>query len=93
LWPVAVLLLDPANDRLHVRGKENYASIAHADDAFVLAETVKQLQADASAQSGSAILDLLESTLSNSLTMTVRIMMRVKDVGSTLDHLSAAFLL
>jgi hypothetical protein len=91
-WPVAILLFDPSNDKLHVRGREDYASIADADDALVLAETVKQLQADARAQSGSAILELLESTLSNSVRMTERIILRAPDIRATLDHLSAAFL-
>ena len=93
LLPIAVLLLDPAADKLHVRGRGDFTSVADADDALVLAETVKQLQADAVAQSGGAILELLESTLSNSIRVTERITMRVRDIGSTLDHLSAAFLL
>ena len=93
LWPVAILLLDPATDKLNVRGRDDYAGIAFADDTLVLTETVKQLRADADSQNGNAILELLESTLSNSLRVTERITMRTTDIGLTLDHLSSAFLL
>jgi hypothetical protein len=92
LLPVAVLLLDPATDRLHIRGREDYTDIADAEDMLVLTETVKQLQADAYTQTGGAILELLESTLSNSLRVTDRITMRVPNIESALGHLAAAFL-
>jgi hypothetical protein len=92
LWPVAVLVFDPSNDRLYVRGREHYASIADDDDAQVLSETVKQLQAEVAAQSGSAILDSLESTLSNSIRVTERIAFRTPDIATSLYYLSTAFL-
>ena len=92
LWPVAVLVFDPSNDRLYVRGREDYAGIADDDDAQVLSETVKQLQADVAAQSGNAILDLLESTLSNSIRLTERIPFRTPDIANSLHYFSTAFL-
>jgi hypothetical protein len=93
LWPVAVLLYDPSNDKLHIRGRENYLCLADNDDALVLAETVKQLQADAESQNGRAILDLLEDRLSLAVRLTERIALRAPDIEATLDSLSAAFLL
>ena len=92
LLPVAVLLFDPVRDKLHVRGRDDYASIAEPDDAFVLAETVKELELEATAKSGSAILELLEATLSNSIRLTDRIALQTVDMPTTLDHLSAAFI-
>ena len=92
LWPFAVLLFDLSNDKLYVRGRGDYAGIADDDDALVLAETVNQLQADAGAERASAILDLLESTLSNSVRVTERIALVAPDIEATLDSLSAAFL-
>jgi hypothetical protein len=93
VWPVAVLLLNTADDKLYVRGREVYTIIADAEDAVVLEETVTQLQADAREQGGSAILEVLESTLSNSLRITERIPLPTPHIGLTLDHLAAAFLL
>jgi hypothetical protein len=91
--PVAVLVFDAQNDRLHVRGREDLTSVADTDDALVLAETVRQLEADANARSGLAILDLLESTLSNSVRMTERIAFETQNIRATVDLLAAAFFL
>jgi hypothetical protein len=93
LWPVAVLVFDRSNDRLYVCSRENYAGIADIDDAEVLSETVKQLQAEVAMQSGSAILDMLESTLSNSIRLTERIAFRTPVIATSIHYLSAAFLL
>jgi len=92
LWPVAVLLFDPSNDKLLICGREEYASIADADDAQILAGTVKQLQEDATVGSGGAILAMLESSLSGSVRLTERISLRSRDPAATLDSLSTAFL-
>jgi hypothetical protein len=92
LHPVAVLLFDPCEDRLHICGREEYATIAEAEDAEVLAATVEQLQKDAEIQSGTAILKPLESTLSNSIRLTGRIAFSSLDLNATLRSLSAIFL-
>jgi hypothetical protein len=92
LWPAAVLLFDPSNDRLYVRGREDYARIADADDALMLAASVKQLEADADAQGGSAALQWMESTLSNAVRISERITLRVGNIPAKLDALSAVFL-
>jgi hypothetical protein len=90
--PVAVILFDLTNDKLYIRGRNEYESIAEPEDALVVAETVKDLQADATATSGSAILESLESTLSNSILITDRMALLTLDIPTTLDHLSAAFI-
>jgi len=72
VWPLplAVLLYNPSTDQLHVRGRVSYASVADPEDELVLTETIIQLQVDAGAGSGAAILELLEQTLSNSVLLT-----------------------
>lgn len=90
--PVAVLLLDSANDKLYVRCREDYASIADPDDIMVLDETMKALQIEARAGSGSVILKSLEDVLSNSIRLTDRISLRTLDIAETLDHLAAALI-
>jgi hypothetical protein len=92
VWPLAVLVFDPSRDRLHVCGRHNFADIADHEDVIVLSETVKQLLADANIQSGTAILELLEDTLSNSIRLTERMALRSSDIATTVQHLSAALL-
>ena len=92
LWPVAVLLFDPATGKIHVKGRADYSGIADPDDAIVLAETVKQLEVEAAREDGAATLDLLESSLSNSVRITERTAVRVTDFEAALDHLSKALL-
>ena len=92
LWPVAVVLYDPATGKIHIKGRADYSGIADPDDAIVLAETVKQLEAEAAGEEGAATLDLLESSLSNSVRITERTAVRVTDFEAALDQLSKALL-
>jgi hypothetical protein len=92
LWPIAVLIFDRSNDKLYVCGRQNYAPVADIDDAEVLSETVKQLLAEAAIQSGSAILDTLESTLSNSILLTARMSFRTPAIATSIRELSSALL-
>jgi hypothetical protein len=91
LWPVAILLLDPLTDKLYIRGRESYASIADEDDAQVAALTVQEFQANAETQGGSSLLSQLES-MSNTLRTTDRIPLPVRDFPETLNQLFVAFI-
>jgi hypothetical protein len=91
LWPVAILLLDPLTDRLYIRGRESYARIAEEDDAQVVALTVEEFQANAETQGGNSLLTQMES-MSNTLRVTDRIPLEVRDFRATLDRLFAVFI-
>jgi|ERR1700678_447519 hypothetical protein len=92
LWPVAVLLLDPITDKLYIRGLEDYGRIAEEDDALAISLTVKQFAMDAEAQGGNRLLLDLEDKLSNTLRITDRIPLPVRDFETTLDRLFAVFI-
>ena len=72
LIPLGVLLLDNANDRLHVRFRNELPPIADPDDAEVVQLILSDLAAQAEKRSGLEILTYLEDTLSNSLRITDR---------------------
>jgi hypothetical protein len=91
LRPVAILLLDSSTDKLYIRGLENYTGIADENDAQVIAFTVKQFQADAETEGGNAMRTQLEATLSNSIQLTDRIPLEVREFPATLDRLFNAF--
>lgn len=91
LWPVAILLFDPLADRLYIRGRESYVSIADEDEAQVVSLTVEEFRANAETQGGSSLLDQLES-MSNTLRMTDRIPLVVRDFPETLGRLFAVFI-
>jgi hypothetical protein len=85
--PIAILLLDHEGDILYVRARKDFSPVADAEDARVLQATVAQLAEDAKGMSGRAILEDLESTLSNSLLITERTSFRLDDCDGALEEL------
>jgi hypothetical protein len=71
--PIAVLLLDNKADRLRVRYRRDFSTIADPDDCEVLESLLEELEATAPGRSGSAILKGYEDTLSNAVRMTDRL--------------------
>jgi hypothetical protein len=90
LLPIAVLVLDFEADRLHVRATTAYAGISE-DDAEVLRLTTAQLAQQASLGNGSALLGLLEDSLSNSVRLTERVRIWFADLRSELDELCTEY--
>jgi hypothetical protein len=89
-WPVAVLLLDPSTDKLHVRAPEDYAKVADEEDAEVVRLIVEEFQVNATSQSGKLLLTQLEA-MEYSLRTTDRIPLPVRDFPESLSRLFAAF--
>ena len=87
LWPIAVLLFDPPADKLYVRYRKNLPAVSDPQDALVLKLSLSQLETEAASESGSGILRVLESTLSNSLRITGRTGLPVDNIDSALDEL------
>ena len=91
MWPVAVLLFDPGHDRLYLRSRKDFG-VAGLVDARVLRLLMSQLAADVLEKPGSAVLQELESTLSNALLITERTKMDVADPKAALDELYARYI-
>lgn len=87
--PIAVLLLDHRSDKVYLRSREDFSAIAPPEDAMILRLMLAQLADDATANSGSAILEDLESRLSNSMRLTRRTAIEIHDLSTTLDALYA----
>jgi phage repressor protein C with HTH and peptisase S24 domain len=84
---IGVLLLDSASDTLHVRLRRDWERLASEEDAEVLAELEDDLLQQAQDGGGKAVLDRLELEASNSLRVTDREAVRVKDFDRTLNDL------
>ena len=87
LQPIGVLLLDPRTDTLHVRLRRDWDSVANDEDAEVLAELEDDLLHQARERGGAAVLEYLESTASNSLRVTDRERVTVRDFERKLSEL------
>ena len=87
--PIAVLLLDCGNDRLHVRTREDLNHVSGPEDGPVLRGFLEQLANEAPSNSGNATLEALESSLSNSVRITERRNIHIVDIEDTLDRLAA----
>jgi hypothetical protein len=87
LLPIAILLLDPAADKLHIRGRDNFEGIAEGDEAELLELFIVHLSGESEQRSGSAIVRELEDTLSNNVRITERRCLRVDDVHRALADL------
>src|SRR5579875_3465506 len=77
--PIGVLLLDPESDSLYVRLRRDWEAIASEEDAEVMAELEDDLLVKAREGGGAAVLEHLESTLSQSLRVSDREAVRVRD--------------
>jgi phage repressor protein C with HTH and peptisase S24 domain len=84
---IGVLLLDPRTDTLHVRLRRDWDSIASDEDAEVLAEMEDDLLLQAREHGGAAVLDFLENTASNSIRVTDRERVTVRDFERKLSEL------
>jgi phage repressor protein C with HTH and peptisase S24 domain len=84
---IGVLLLDAASDTLHVRLRRDWERLASEEDAEVLAELEDDLLLQAQDQGGKAVLERLEQETSNSLRVTDREALSVRDFDKTLNDL------
>jgi phage repressor protein C with HTH and peptisase S24 domain len=84
---LGVLLLDPASDTLHVRLRRDWERLASEEDAEVLEELEEDLQMKSRESGGTAVLEYLESDASNSLRVTDREAISVRDFDKKLSEL------
>ena len=84
---IGVLLLDASSDTLHVRLRRDWERLASEEDAEVLAELEDDLLLQARDEGGKSVLDRLEQETSNSLRVTDREAVKVKDFDKTLNDL------
>jgi phage repressor protein C with HTH and peptisase S24 domain len=84
---IGVLLLDATSDTLHVRLRRDWENLASEEDAEVFAELEDDLKLQALDAGGRSVLDRLEQETSNSLRVTDREAVSVKDFDKTLNDL------
>jgi phage repressor protein C with HTH and peptisase S24 domain len=84
---IGVLLLDAANDTLHVRLRRDWERWASEEDAEVLAELEDDLLLQARGAGGKSVLDHLEREASQSVRVTDRETVSVRDFDKTLNDL------
>jgi phage repressor protein C with HTH and peptisase S24 domain len=87
LTTVGVLLLDPGTDTLYVRLRRDWESVASDEDAEVLAELEQDLQMQSRDKGGAAVLELLESIASQSVRVSDREAITVRDFDRKLGEL------
>jgi SOS-response transcriptional repressor LexA len=87
---IGVLLLDTGTDSLHVRLRRDWEALASEEDAEVLAELEDDLVAKAREGGGGAVLEYLESTLSQAIRVTDREAVSVRNFDKTLGELYRA---
>jgi SOS-response transcriptional repressor LexA len=85
-----VLLEDPAHDRLYLRLRRDWDMIAPAE-ATVLSEVEPDLAAKAQELGATRVLDQLQDTLSNALTISAPREVMVEDFGRALPRLYREF--
>jgi phage repressor protein C with HTH and peptisase S24 domain len=84
---LGVVLLDPSTDTLYVRLRRDWEEIASEEDREVLQELEDDLLCQARERGGEAVLAFLESHLSQSIRITDRETIRVRDFEKTLGML------
>lgn len=84
---IGVLLLDPATDTLHLRLRRDWEAVAADEDAEVLEELEDDLAMQARERGGAAVLDFLESVASQSIRLTEREAVTVRNFDKTLGDL------
>lgn len=84
---IGVLLLDPETDTLYVRLRRDWDVFASAEDAEVLRELEDDLLGKARESGGEAVLEYLESAISQSLRITDRAALQVRDFDKKLGEL------
>ncbi|MBV9303302.1 MAG: S24 family peptidase [Acidobacteriaceae bacterium] len=84
---IGVLLLDPAADTLHIRLRRDWESFASPEDAEVLSELQDDLASQARERGGSAVLEHLEDVAAQSIRITDREAITVRNFDKTLSEL------
>lgn len=97
LHTIGVLLLDPATDSLYVRLRRDWETVATDEDAEVLGELEDDLSAKSRESGGQAVLEYLETVASQSVRVSDREAVTVRDFDRTLndlyrEHVSATVL-
>ncbi len=87
LATIGVLLLDPATDTLRVRVRRDWEAVASEEDAEVLAELEDDLLSQGRERGGTATLEFLENTASQSIRVTDRETVTVRDFDKKLGEL------
>lgn len=87
LETIGVLLLDPATDTLHVRLRRDWESFASPEDTEVLCELQDDLVSQAQDRGGSAVLEYLENVASQSIRVTDREAVTVRNFDKKLGEL------
>jgi SOS-response transcriptional repressor LexA len=84
---IGVLLLDPGTDTLYVRLRRDWEVFASEEDAEVLRELEDDLLGKARASGGAAVLEYLENAVSQSIRITDREAIGVRDFDKKLAEL------
>ena len=84
---IGVILLDQASDALHIRLRRDWHAVGEDEDIEVLAELEDDLRAQEQARGGSAVFNWLQDEASQSLRVTVREAVTVRDFDRALNDL------
>src|SRR5581483_11643962 len=84
---IGVLLLNPATDTLYVRLRRDWTAIASEEDAEVLEGLENDLSSKARAGGGAVLLEHLETVASQSIRITDRETITVRDFEKKLSEL------
>lgn len=84
---IGVLLLDPGTDTLYVRLRRDWEAVANEEDAEVLAEIEDDLLSQSRDHGGTAVFEYLENVASQSLRVTDRDAVTVRDFEKKLGEL------
>lgn len=87
LTTIGVLLLDPGTDTLYLRLRRDWGSVASEEDAEVLEELEGDLQMQSRDKGGAAVLNLLETIASQSVRISDREAITVRDFDRKLGEL------
>jgi phage repressor protein C with HTH and peptisase S24 domain len=87
---IGVLLLDTASDTLHLRLRRDWEVLASPEEAEVLAELEDDLGDQARGRGGKALLEQLENEASQTIRVTDREVLSVRDFDKTLGELYRA---
>jgi hypothetical protein len=84
---IGILLWDSAANRLHWRLRTEFETLAGPEDAEVLVHLNEDLDTKVREMGGSAVLGLLEDSLSNVLRLSDRLPLEYADPESAVDEL------
>lgn len=87
LQPLGVLLLDPTADRLHIRLRRDFSSVAEDEEEEILRELVSDLELLAREEGGKAVFDRFQNEASLALRVTDREPITVRNFQRTLNEL------